>query len=93
MAEQKARFVRGAVERNLDEKGAGDLFDRIAEFAAYAFPKAHSVAYALIVYQTAWLKANHPREFLAALLTIEAGNRDKPSSAAASPDPAGRGKR
>ena len=49
----------------------------IEKFAGYAFPKAHSTAYALITYQTAYLKANHPREFLAALLTIESGNHDK----------------
>jgi DNA polymerase-3 subunit alpha len=49
----------------------------MAEFAGYGFPKAHSTAYALITYQTAYLKTNHPREFLAALLSIEAGNHDK----------------
>ena len=49
----------------------------MAEFAGYGFPKAHSTAYALITYQTAYLNANHPREYLAALLSIEAGNHDK----------------
>jgi DNA polymerase-3 subunit alpha len=49
----------------------------MAEFAGYGFPKAHSTAYALITYQTAWLKANHPREYLAALMSVEAGNHDK----------------
>ena len=69
--------MKGAVERNLGEGPSAALFDRIAEFAAYAFPKAHSVAYALIVYQTAYLKANYPREFFAAVLTIESSNHDK----------------
>ena len=75
--EQRERFVDGAAERNIDEKKAATLFDLISEFAAYGFPKAHSVAYALIVYQTAYLKANHPHEFLAAVLTIESSNHDK----------------
>jgi DNA polymerase-3 subunit alpha len=77
MAEQKSRFVDGAAARNIDKQKAAVLFDQISEFAAYAFPKAHAVAYALIVYQTAYLKANYPREFLAALLTIESANHDK----------------
>jgi DNA polymerase-3 subunit alpha len=77
MAEQKSRFIEGAGERNIDRAKAATLFDQIAEFAAYGFPKAHAVAYALIVYQTAYLKANYPHEFLAALLTIESANHDK----------------
>jgi DNA polymerase-3 subunit alpha len=77
MAQHREQFVKGAVERNLDERKAAELYDRIAEFAAYAFPKAHAVAYSLIVYQTAWLKANHPHEFMAALLSIESGNHEK----------------
>ncbi len=77
MAAQRTRFVDGAAARNIDRAKAATLFDQIAEFAAYGFPKAHSVAYALIVYQTAYLKANYPHEFLAALLTIESGNHDK----------------
>jgi len=51
--------------------------DQIAEFAEYGFPKAHSTAYAFVTYQTAYLKANHPLEYWAALLSIEAGNHDK----------------
>ncbi len=77
MAEQKERFASGAAARSIDKRKAEVLFDQISEFAAYAFPKAHAVAYALIVYQTAWLKANYPHEFLAALLTIESANHDK----------------
>ncbi|MFP6624390.1 MAG: DNA polymerase III subunit alpha, partial [Myxococcota bacterium] len=77
MAEQKSRFIEGASANGIDETRADTLFDQIAKFAAYGFPKAHAVAYALIVYQTAYLKANYPHEFLAALLTIESGNHDK----------------
>ncbi len=77
MAQQKERFTSGAAARDIDKQKAATLFEQISEFAAYAFPKAHSVAYALIVYQTAWLKANYPHEFLAALLTIESTNHDK----------------
>ena len=80
MAQERERFVEGAVERGTDRGKAGDLFDLIVEFAGYGFPKAHSTAYALITYQTAYLKANHPREYLAAVLTIESGNNDRPAS-------------
>ena len=77
MEKQRQRFISGAVERGCNAAKALALFDMIEKFAGYAFPKAHSTAYALITYQTAYLKANHPREYLAALLTIESGNLDK----------------
>ncbi|TMA31544.1 MAG: DNA polymerase III subunit alpha [Deltaproteobacteria bacterium] len=77
MAKQQDRFVRGAVERGIDKKKAEQVFALMAEFAGYGFAKSHSTAYALITYQTAYLKANHPREYMAALLTTEAGNHDK----------------
>jgi DNA polymerase-3 subunit alpha len=77
MAKHAERFVQGARERGIDPRKAEEIFGLMAEFAGYGFPKAHSTAYALITYQTAYLKANHPREFLAALLSIEAGNHDK----------------
>src|SRR5262249_11601311 len=77
MQKQRERFVSGAVGKGVDARKASALFEMIEKFAGYAFPKAHSTAYALITYQTAYLKANHPREYLAALLTIEAGNTDK----------------
>ena len=77
MQKQRERFVSGAVGKGVDARKATALFEMIEKFAGYAFPKAHSTAYALITYQTAYLKANHPREYLAALLTIEAGNTDK----------------
>jgi DNA polymerase-3 subunit alpha len=77
MAAQRQRFVGGAVERGIEKARAERVFDLMAEFAGYGFAKSHSAAYALITYQTAYLKANHPREYMAALLTTEAGNHDK----------------
>ena len=77
MEKQRERFVSGAVAKGVDARKAQALFEMIEKFAGYAFPKAHSTAYALITYQTAYLKANHPREYLAALLTIESGNTEK----------------
>ncbi len=77
MAKHRDKFVAGCAANRIDPKKAATLFDLIAEFAEYGFPKAHSTAYAFVTYQTAYLKANHPREFLAALLSIEAGNHDK----------------
>jgi DNA polymerase-3 subunit alpha len=77
MAKQRERFVSGAKARGVAEKKANEVFDLMAEFAGYGFAKSHSTAYALITYQTAYLKANHPREFLAALLSSETGNHDK----------------
>ncbi|HEX2483785.1 MAG TPA: DNA polymerase III subunit alpha [Myxococcota bacterium] len=77
MAKHAERFVEGATRSGIDPRKADEIFRLMAEFAGYGFPKAHSTAYALITYQTAYLKANHPREFLAALLSIEAGNHDK----------------
>jgi DNA polymerase-3 subunit alpha len=77
MQQQRARFVEGSVKNDVKEKEAGDVFDLIVEFAGYGFPKAHSTAYAYITYQTAYLKANHREEYLAAVLTIESGNHDR----------------
>ncbi|MHC4422914.1 MAG: DNA polymerase III subunit alpha, partial [Planctomycetota bacterium] len=77
MEKQRERFLSGAAERGIDARKAEQVFQLMAEFAGYGFPKSHSTAYALITYQTAYLKANHPREYLAALLTTESGNHDK----------------
>jgi DNA polymerase-3 subunit alpha len=77
MAKQAKRFVEGATERGIDQRKAEEVFSLMAEFAGYGFAKSHSTAYALITYQTAYLKANHPREYLASLLTTESGNHDK----------------
>ncbi len=77
MQAQRARFVQGAVERGVNQKKAAKLFELVEHFAGYGFPKAHSTTYALLAYQTAYLKATYPRHFAAALLTIEAANTDK----------------
>ena len=71
MEAQRERFVTGAVERKIAEKKASRIFDLIEYFAGYGFNKSHSTAYALLAYQTAYLKANYPWHFMAALLTIE----------------------
>ncbi|WP_417689507.1 DNA polymerase III subunit alpha [Roseibium sp.] len=74
---QRARFVDGAVERGIDKGQAGTIFDLVAKFANYGFNKSHAAAYALVSYHTAWLKANHPVEFMAASMTLDLGNTDK----------------
>jgi DNA polymerase-3 subunit alpha len=77
MEKQRERFLSGAKERGIDEKKAEQVFALMAEFAGYGFAKSHSAAYALLTHQTAYLKANHREEYLAALLSIEAGNHDR----------------
>ncbi|TFG92312.1 MAG: DNA polymerase III subunit alpha, partial [Myxococcales bacterium] len=77
MAQHRDKFVNGCTQNRIDPKKAETLFDLIAEFAGYGFPKAHSTAYAFLTYQTAYLKSNHPRPFFAALLSIEAGSHEK----------------
>ncbi len=76
MAEQRERFVKGAVERKFPQKKVEKIFDLMAEFAGYGFNKSHSAAYALLAYHTAYLKTHYPVEFMAALLTSQAGNTD-----------------
>ncbi len=73
----KALFVEGAVERDIDQHFAEILYDQMAEFGEYGFNKSHSAAYALITYQTAFLKANYPIEYMAALLSCDKDNTDK----------------
>jgi DNA polymerase-3 subunit alpha len=77
MAAQRNRFVSGAVERGLDKAQANEIFDLLAKFADYGFNKSHAAAYALIAFQTAWLKANYPVEFLSASMTLDKSNTDK----------------
>jgi DNA polymerase-3 subunit alpha len=77
MQAQRKKFVDGAVARGINEKKATKIFDLMEHFAGYGFNKSHSTAYALLAYQTAYLKANYPWHFAAALLTIEAQNTDK----------------
>ena len=78
MDAQRKRFIDGILE-NLggDPKTAKILFDQIERFASYAFPKAHAAAYAIITYQTAYLKVHYPAEYMAALMTLEVNNTDK----------------
>jgi DNA polymerase-3 subunit alpha len=77
MDRQRARFLSGAAERGLKEETAKLLFDRMEKFAGYGFNKGHAAPYALIAYQTAWLKANHPVEFYAASMSLDISNTDK----------------
>ena len=77
MAKQKELFIAGAHKNHFPEKKATKLFDQMAYFAGYGFNKSHSAAYALVTYQTAYLKAHFPMEFMAALLSNEMGNTDK----------------
>jgi len=76
MAAQRDRFIKGCLARGVGEKEARRIFELMEYFAGYGFNKAHSTAYALIAYQTAWLKAHHPRHFMASLLTAEKDNTD-----------------
>ena len=77
MAKQRKVFIDGAVKRGVDENLAHNIFDVMEKFAGYGFNKSHSVGYALIVYQTAWLKAHYPSEFMAAALSSDMDNIDK----------------
>lgn len=77
MAKQKELFIEGSTKNGFTAKKAEKIFDQMAYFAGYGFNKSHSAAYALVTFQTAFLKANYPVEFMAALLTIEMGNTDK----------------
>ena len=77
MAKQREAFTAGARAKGVNEKKATKIFDLMEFFAGYGFNKSHSTTYAWIAYQTAYLKANYPRHFMAALLTIEAANTEK----------------
>ena len=74
---QRARFIKGALEKSVPEAQSGSIFDLVAKFAGYGFNKSHAAAYALISYQTGWLKANHPVEFFAASMSLDLSNTDK----------------
>jgi DNA polymerase III subunit alpha len=77
MAKQKVEFVKGSRERGYSEKQAEDIFELLIPFAGYGFNKSHATAYSVLAYKTAYLKANHPAEFMAANLTNEIHNHDK----------------
>jgi DNA polymerase III subunit alpha len=77
MAKQRSVFRKGAVERGLAAERADQIFDLMEKFAGYGFNKSHSAAYALIAYQTAWLKAHYPEAFMAAVMTADMDHTDK----------------
>lgn len=77
MDKQRVRFLEGAGKNDVSKDKANYIFDLVAEFAGYGFNKSHAAAYAVIAYQTGWLKANHPVAFLAALMSLDAANTEK----------------
>ena len=77
MAKQREIFMQGAAEREVDPAVAGYIFDLMEKFAGYGFNKSHSAAYALVSYQTAWLKTHYPAAFMAAVLSSDMDNTDK----------------
>ncbi|MEO5335621.1 MAG: DNA polymerase III subunit alpha [Magnetospirillum sp. WYHS-4] len=77
MDKQRATFVAGAAAKGVPEQKASDIFDQVDKFAGYGFNKSHAAAYALVAYQTAYLKANYPVEFFAASMTLDMNNTDK----------------
>lgn len=77
MDAQRDRFVKGAVDGGIKKDIASEIFDLLAKFADYGFNKSHAAAYAIVAFQTAYLKANFPVEFLAASMTLDMGNTDK----------------
>src|SRR5438477_1584841 len=77
MAQERSGFVEGCAKNGVDSRTANDIFDLMEKFAMYGFNKAHSAAYGLLSYQTAWLKTHYRVEFMAALLTSEKDNTDK----------------
>ena len=77
MDQQKVRFVEGAVAKGVDKKQADSIFELVNKFAGYGFNKSHAAAYAYIAFQTAYMKANHPVEFLSASMSLDMSNTDK----------------
>ncbi|MBX2831000.1 MAG: DNA polymerase III subunit alpha [Rhodospirillales bacterium] len=77
MEKQRGLFVDGSAKNGVDRGQASDIFDQVAKFASYGFNKSHAAAYALVAYQTAFLKANYPVEFMAALMTLDMHNTEK----------------
>ncbi|WP_206859639.1 DNA polymerase III subunit alpha [Lysobacter changpingensis] len=80
MAKERAKFEAGCKERGIDPKTSSPIFDLMEKFAEYGFNKSHSAAYALVAYQTAWLKVHYPAEFMAAVLSSDMDNTEKVTS-------------
>ncbi|HOZ36396.1 MAG TPA: DNA polymerase III subunit alpha [bacterium] len=83
MQEQKTKFIDGCIKNELTKTKAEEIWRYIEPFAGYGFNKAHSASYAVVAYQTAYMKANYPAEFMAALMTAESGNMEKIAEAVA----------
>ncbi|HEX5078654.1 MAG TPA: DNA polymerase III subunit alpha [Geminicoccaceae bacterium] len=77
MDAQREVFIEGATKRNIPRKLATTIFEQVAKFASYGFPKAHATAYALLAYHTAYLRAHHPLQFFAAAMTMDRANQDR----------------
>jgi DNA polymerase-3 subunit alpha len=77
MDEQEKKFKKGCIENGIDEKTTNDLWARIKPFAAYGFNKSHAASYGMVAYQTAYMKANYPAEYMSALMTAESSDLDK----------------
>ena len=77
MEAQRNIFTEGAIKRGISPAKATEVFDLMAKFADYGFNKSHAAAYALVAYQTAWLKANHPEVFIAACMSLAINNTDR----------------
>ena len=77
MAKERPKFIAGAKARGVPDRKAGEVFDLLEKFANYGFNKSHAAAYALVSYQTAWLKANHPAEYMAAVMNCDIHLTDK----------------
>jgi len=77
MAKERPKFIEGSVANGVDKKKAGEVFDLLEKFANYGFNKSHAAAYAVVSYQTAWLKANHPVEFMAGVMNCDIHQTDK----------------
>jgi DNA polymerase III subunit alpha len=77
MAKERPKFIDGAVANGVDKKKSGEVFDLLEKFANYGFNKSHAAAYAVVSYQTAWLKANHPVEFMAGVMNCDLHLTDK----------------
>ena len=77
MLQQKNSFLEGSSKNGIKKENANEIFDQISAFAGYGFNKSHAAAYALIAYQTAWIKCNFPHEFFASMMSVEFNNSEK----------------